>query len=45
MEPHPLSNFQIQIYYQNKPTFNGVYSRNNVRKKKDMENVIILDEY
>ena len=45
MEPHPLTNSQIQIFYQNKPTFNGVYSRNNVPKTKDMENAIILDEY
>ena len=25
MPPHPLSNFEIQKYYQNKPRFNGVY--------------------
>ena len=23
-----LTNFEIQIYYQNDPKFNGVYSRN-----------------
>ena len=22
---HPLSNFEVQRYYQNKPRFNGVY--------------------
>ena len=27
MRPHPLTNFEIQKYYQNKPKFNGVYSR------------------
>ena len=25
--PHPLTNFEIQKYYQNEYTFNGVYSR------------------
>ena len=29
MSPNPLTNFEIQKYYQNKPKFNGVYSRNN----------------
>ena len=24
--PHPLTNFEIQKYYQNEPRFNGVYS-------------------
>ena len=28
MPSHPLTNFEIQKYYQNEPTFNGVYSRN-----------------
>ena len=31
--PHPLTNFEIQKYYHNKPRFNGVYSRNNLPKK------------
>ena len=26
---HPLTNFDIQKYYENEPKFNGVYSRNN----------------
>ena len=26
MLPHPLTNFEIQKYYQNEPRFNGVYS-------------------
>ena len=25
---HPLTNFEIQRYYQNEPKFNGTYSRN-----------------
>ena len=44
--PHPLTNFEIQKYYQNEPRFNGVYSRNNLPKKiKDVAYVINLDEY
>ena len=27
MLPHPLANFEIQKYYQNKPRFNGFSSR------------------
>ena len=34
MPPHPLTNFEIQKYYQNEPKFNGVYSRNNLPKKR-----------
>ena len=34
-QPHPLTNFEIQNNYQNKPQFNGVYSRNNSPKIKD----------
>ena len=46
MLPHPLPNFEIQKYYQNKPRFNGVYSRNNLPKKiKDGTYLINLDEY
>ena len=33
MPPHTLTNFEIQKYYENKPRFNGVYSRNNVPEK------------
>ena len=29
-----LTNFEIQNYYQNEPRFNGVYSRDNLQKKK-----------
>ena len=35
MPPHPLSNFEIQKYYENEPKFNGVYSKNNLSKIKD----------
>ena len=46
MPPHPLTNFEIQKYYQNEPRFNGVYSRDNLPKKiKDGAYVINLDEY
>ena len=44
--PHdPLTNFEIQKYYQNEPKFNGVYSRNNLLKIKDRAYVINLDQY
>ena len=45
MPPHPLTNFEIQKYYQNEPRFNGVYSTNNLAKIKDGAYVINLDEY
>ena len=46
MLPHPLTNFEIQKYYENEPRFNGDYSRNNLPKKiKDEEYVINLDEH
>ena len=45
MPPHPLTNFEIQKYYQNQPNFNGVYSRENVPNIKDGAFVINLDEY
>ena len=45
MKPHPLTNFEIQKYYENEPRFNGVFSRNNLPKKiKDGAYVINLDE-
>ena len=44
--PHPLTNFEIQKYNQNKPRFNGVYSRDNLpNERKDGEYVINLDEH
>ena len=33
MLPHPLTNFELEKYYQNEPRFNGVYSRNSLPKK------------
>ena len=45
MLPHPLTDFEIQKYYQNEPKFNGAYSRNNLPKIKDRAYVINLDEY
>ena len=45
MLPHPLTNFEIQTYYQNEPRFNAVYSRNNLPKIKDGAYVINLDDY
>ena len=49
--PHPLTNFEIQKYYQNEPRFNGVYSRDNLPKTQFHDKikggtyVINLDEY
>ena len=45
MLPHPLTNFEMQKYYQNKPRFNGVYSRDNLTKIKDGAYIINHDEY
>ena len=45
MPPHPLTNFEIQKYYQNEPKLNGVYSRNNLSKIKDETYIINLDGY
>ena len=35
MQSYLLTNFEKQKYYQNEPTFNGVYSRDNLPKIKD----------
>ena len=46
MSSHPLTNFEIQKYYKNEPTFNSVFSRNNLPKKiKDGTYVTNLDDY
>ena len=45
MPSYPLTNFEMQKYYQNEPKFNGVYSRNNVPKIKDGAYIISLDEF
>ena len=45
MPPHPLTNFEIQKYYQKELRFNGVYSRDNLSRIKDGAYVINLDQY
>ena len=45
MPSYPLTNFEIQKYYQKKPKFNGVYSRNNLPKIKGRTYIKTLDEY
>ena len=45
MPPHPLTSFEIQSYYQNKPKFNSVYSGNNLPKIKDGASVINFGKY
>ena len=46
MQPHPLTNFEIQKNYENEPRFNDVFSRDNLPKKiKDGGYVITFDEY
>ena len=34
--PHPLTNLEIQKYYQDETRFNSIYSRDNLPKKKRM---------
>ena len=50
MPPHPLTNIEIQKYYQNEPRFSGVHSRDNIPERnsveiKDGAYVINLDEH
>ena len=45
IKPHPLGNFEIQEYYKNEPSFNGVYSRDNLPKIKDGAYTTNRDEY
>ena len=45
MTLYPLTNFEIQKYYQNELRFNGVFSRDNLQKIKDEAYIINLDEY
>ena len=49
---HPLTNFEIQGYYQNEPRSNGVFSRDNLpntikngAKRGERADVINLDKY
>ena len=46
MPTHPLTNFEIQTYYQNEPRFIVAYSRDNLPDTiKDGAYVVNLDEY
>ena len=46
MAPNPLTNFEIQKYYENEQRFNEAFSRDNLPKKiKDGAYVTNLDEY
>ena len=46
MLPHPLTNFEIQRYYQNESRFNGIYLRDNLPNQiKDGAYVINLRKY
>ena len=50
MPPHPLTNFEMQKYYQSEPRFKGSYSRDNLPKcnsveTKDEVYIVNLDEY
>ena len=45
MPPCPLTNFEMQKYYQNEPKFYVIYSGNNLPKIKDGAYVINLDEF
>ena len=45
MPPHRLTTFEIQKYYQNEPSFNGIYWGYNLPKIKDGAYVINFDMY
>ena len=45
MPPHPLTNFEIQKYFENKPKCNGVYSRKHLSKINYGTYIINLEEY
>ena len=42
---HPLTNFEMQNYYENEPRFNGVYSRDKLTRIKDGAYITNLNEY
>ena len=44
MSPLPLTNLEIQKYYQKEPKLNGAYSKHNWLEIKDGAYVIKLDE-
>ena len=45
MASHPLTNFEIQKYYENEPKFKGNNLFDNLSKIKDGTYMINLDEY
>ena len=47
IQPHPLTNFEIQKYYENEPWFNSVFFQEIIclKKIKDGAHIINLDEY
>ena len=45
MLPYPLTNFEIQKYYESEPKFNGAYSKNSLPKINDRTYVINIDEF
>ena len=45
MPPQPLTNFEVQKYYQNEPKFNGIFSRNILYKIKNVAYIINLAKY
>ena len=45
MQPHLLTNFEIQKYYQSESRFNGIYSRDNLPRIKDGGYIINVHEY
>ena len=45
MLPFPVTNFEIQKYYQEEPRFNGVYSGDNLPNIKNGAYSTNLDEY
>ena len=45
MSSDPLTDFEMQKYYQNEPKLNGVYSTNNLPKLNDEAYVTNLNDY
>ena len=45
MPLYPLTKFEIQNYYQNRPKFNSAYSRDNLLKTRDGTYLINPNEY
>ena len=39
MPPHPLTNFEIQKYYQKEPRFNDIYSRDNLPERSSTDKI------